>query len=133
MQGNPNDYLLMLFYKKNKILLSLLLTFGLLNISDLSAQDSIKFNPTELIGHRILYYKKPHVYPPKQDTLEYVPFNSPLTENLHPALRYGGIQFKYNGLFLQHVFIKCGTGNPPDFFNGSWKIKPSVKQNAKET
>lgn len=119
---------MILFFKRNIILLFLILTFGLLNNSDLSAQDTIKLNPKELIGHWVLYYKIQHVYPPKQDTLEYVPFNSPLTEDLHPALKYGGIQFKNNGLFLQHVFNKCGTGNPPDSFDGSWTI---IKDNDK--
>ena len=128
MQGDPKRNEMMLFYKRNIILLFSILTFGLLDNSDLSAQDAMNLNPKELIGHWVLYYNLPHVYPPKQDTLEYVPFNSPLTEDLHPALKYGGIQFKDNGFFLQHVFIKCGTGNPPDSFDGSWKI---IKENDK--
>ena len=119
---------MIVFYKRNEILLFIILTFGLLNNSDLFAQDSINFNPKELIGHWVLYHDIPHVYPHKQDTLEYVPFSSPLTKDLHPALKYGGIQFKNNGLFVQHVFQKCGTGNPPDSFDGSWTI---IKYNDK--
>ena len=83
------------------------------------SQEKTDFDTNFIIGEWVLNSKNLNI---KQDTLEYIPYNSPLTTELHPVLKYGGIRFEWNGVFVQHIFQKCGTGNPPASFKGNWTI-----------
>lgn len=64
-------------------------------------------------------YSSPNV---KRDTLTFVPYQSPLTNDLHPSLKHSGIRFEKNSVYFQHVWNKCGTDNPPDFYEGTWSL-----------
>lgn len=109
------------YIKIERFGLLIILTFIFLDNSPISAQEVPEFNPKELIGNWVLNLADINEVSKHQDTLEYIPYNSPLVKNIF--FKYSGIQFENNGVFFQHVFIKCGTGNTlPEFYNGSWTI-----------
>jgi len=57
-------------------------------------------------------------------SLQFIPFDSPSKEKLPRHLRYAGLTFKENGVLIEHVWNKCGTGNPPNYYEAKWSIKP---------
>ena len=83
------------------------------------AQD--KINSDELIGTRwVLFHDDPNVQAEELDTLIFYPYKSSKTDSLHPAIKYAGISFESNGVFIEHIWNKCGTGNPPDHYMAEW-------------
>lgn len=86
---------------------------------------SQKVDINKIYGRWVVNSKDPNIniFSNEQDTIEYIPFKSDLANDLHPALKYGGIRFEENGVFYKHVWNKCGTGNPPDFYEGTWELK----------
>lgn len=107
--------------KTKRFVLLFILLSGLINDSAVFAQDKPKFDPKELINTWVLNLTDIDELHTFRDTLEYIPFNSPLVKNLF--FKYSGIQFENNGVFVKHVFIKCATGDPqPDSYQGSWTI-----------
>jgi hypothetical protein len=54
--------------------------------------------------------------------LNFVPQESSLTEELPYHLKYGGLTFKENGVLIEHIWNKCGTGNPPNSYESKWEI-----------
>jgi hypothetical protein len=95
----------------------ILIFWGLVNFTIVYSQQT---DTSKIYGRWVLNSKDPNlnILVHGQDTLEYIPFNSNLTNKLHPALKHAGIRFEENGSFYMHVWNKCGTGNPPDFYEG---------------
>lgn len=54
--------------------------------------------------------------------LKFITASSQLIEDLPYHLKYGGLTFKKNGVLIEHIWNKCGTGNPPDFRQSHWEI-----------
>lgn len=70
----------------------------------------------------ILNDKDGHISIQDLDTLSFIRQDSPLTEDLPYHLKYAGLTFQQNGILIEHVWNKCGTGNPPDHYKANWEI-----------
>jgi hypothetical protein len=103
----------------DKIICFLVLILTFISSSIIYAQEKTELDTSKIIGRWVLNSKDLNV---EQDTLEYVPYNSPLTADLQPLLKYGGISFRKNGIFLQHHWKKCGNDNSPNFSESGWTI-----------
>jgi hypothetical protein len=53
---------------------------------------------------------------------ELITANSLKTESLPMHIKFAGITFEKDGTFIEHVWNKCGTGNPPDHFKSNFQI-----------
>lgn len=88
--------------------------FFLFSSSSLFSQDKPS-NRTELSGHWIRYDRR-------QDTILYVPYYSPIAEEVESVLRYSGIEFLPDNLYREHTWKMCGNDDRPDFVNGLWNL-----------
>jgi hypothetical protein len=62
------------------------------------------------------------------EDFDLINYNSPEREDLPDHLKYAGITFQRDGTFIEHVWNKCGTGNPPDHFKAEFKIHKSGQE-----
>jgi hypothetical protein len=104
-------------------LLVIIIICGLFNYYGAFAQKTTNIEDKELFRHWVEYSsaedKLDNVS--KNDTIVYIPKNSLLTADLPMGKKYSGIEFSESGTIIYHVWNKCGTGNPPDFYLGTWK------------
>ena len=94
---------------KNKINIFLILTFGLIFSSVISAQEKSALDTNKLLGSWTL---NPVKLPKQQDTLEYIRYSSPLTLSTdpRPVIKSNGIRFEKNGGFeFIDATPRCGT------------------------
>ena len=49
------------------------------------------------------------------EVLNFSPFNSQKTQETPIHLQHSVLTFKPNGLLILHQYIRCGTGNPPEY------------------
>lgn len=54
--------------------------------------------------------------------IEFILSNSEDAEKLPMHLKYGGISFQKDGVFIEHWWNQCGTGNPPSSKSSEWSI-----------
>lgn len=57
-----------------------------------------------------------------EEKLIFIHDGSPLTEELPLHLKYGGLTFKKEGILIEHIWNKCGTGNPPNHYKSNWEF-----------
>ena len=79
------------------------------------SQDTTSYK-NKFLGRWVSYYGY------RQDTTVYIPYNSPLAENISLELRYGGITFKDDNNYLHHLWKMCGNDDGPDFYPGKWNL-----------
>ena len=99
---------------RNKYFFALLLFFCLLDHQCAFSQDSTSFK-NKILGHWINYFGY------RQDTIVYIPFNSPLAERVSPELRYSGIVFEEGDNYLHLRWKWCGNDDRADSYPGKWR------------
>jgi len=57
-----------------------------------------------------------------EEELNFIHHNSFLSEELPRHLKYGGLTFKKDGILIEHVWNRCGTGNPPNHYKSNWEF-----------
>lgn len=114
--------------------LFIILIGGLSNNYKAYSQNETTYDSKELYKHWVKY-KSSEFNPTQnkdsviyQDTVVYIPYNSRLTDDLSPNWKYQGTEFGESGSLTEHIWNWCGTGNPPNFYLGSWKIKIDKNQ-----
>ena len=100
---------------KHKYVFRLIFLTCLLGRQLLFSQDTSSYK-NRIIGSWVSYYGY------RQDTIVYVPFDSPFAENIGSELRYGGITFKDSNNCLYHTWKMCGNDDGPNFYPGKWNI-----------
>lgn len=116
---------------KRRTLLVIATICGLINnYYSAFAQKPTNIEQKELFRHWVEYSSVEGNldYALKNDTIVYIPKNSSLTADLPMHKKYSGIEFSESGTIKFHVWNKCGTGNPPDFYIGTWKLTNEENQ-----
>ena len=98
-----------------------LIRFSLFTICTLAniqafCQDTSNYHNLMLLGHWVQYSES------EQDSLIYIPNNSPLVDNLSPEKKYAGVSFKSNNVFYQHRWMLCGNDTGPEYEVGNWTL-----------
>jgi hypothetical protein len=104
-----------MYKDKNKYVFTLTHLICILGHQFAFSQDTASYKKM-FLGHWVSYYGY------GQDTIVYIPYNSPLAESISLELRYGGITFKDGDNYLHHRWKMCGNDDGPDFFPGKWSV-----------
>ena len=108
-----------------------LLSICLISLIHLSFSQKLeKIKLTDFIEIRWVLNNKTNAGPVKNDKkLIFINHNSPLVKELPYHLKYGGLTFEKDDILIEHVWNKCGTGNPPNHYKSNWEfIKNSEVQ-----
>ncbi|WP_417609070.1 hypothetical protein [Owenweeksia hongkongensis] len=62
-------------------------------------------------------------YIPNLEEFDFVIYNTPQAKDLPYQFQFAGLILKKNGTLLEYVWNKCGTGNPPDFYEAEYQIE----------
>jgi len=79
------------------------------------SQDTTSYK-NKFLGRWVNYYGY------RQDTIVYIPYHSPLAENISHEVRYSGITFKDDNKYIDHSWKMCGNDDGPDFYPGTWRL-----------
>ena len=64
----------------------------------------------------------------QSDSFDFVTFNSPKADSLDLQFKYGGLVFEKDSTLKEYVWNKCGTGNPPDYYEAKFEIERNEGQ-----
>lgn len=107
-----------------KTVLTILLIITLFNLSILKEENEFE----NLLNIRwILNDKHNSGSYYELNELNFVNSNSEIVESLPYHIKFAGLTFKKNNEFIEHVWNKCRTGNPPSHYNGKWKFDKENK------
>lgn len=106
---------------KHKLIWALTLLLCVFQYNHALSQDTIS-DKKMFLGAWVLY-------PPySEDTLVYVPFQSPLANQISMELKFSPLTFEDNGECQQHLWKMCGNDDGPDFYQGKWELRTAGNQ-----
>jgi len=100
--------------RQYKIKLTVLICVLLNGLSH--AQDTTNFQ-SKILGRWVIYQEF------LEDSIVYVHYNSVLSANLEPDLKYSGITFEKDNVCLHHHWMRCGNETGPDYYKDNWTLQ----------